>query len=579
VPFNGIYLKSRSQVYFGASAMRLQTSTHSEVKTPIVRGIARYCIITLLVLGVIFRFANLGGKVYWPDEALTSLRISGYTRAELINGIFTNQPIDIDTIQRYQHPVAERGWAYTFNALKSTTEHTPLYFILARLWVEGIGRYSTAAIRSLSAVISLLSFPCLFWLCWELFRSARVGWIALSILAVTPLHLLYAQEARPYCLWTVCTVLSSAALLRAIRLQTFGSWAVYASTLALGLYTQLLFAAVILAHGLYLIVAEEVVAKAIGKKQWFSKTFRSYLLATAAALIVFSPWIGLMMSNIDRIHSRMTALAKPHSLLDLLGRSIVNLNRVFLGDDLHALNIAIVLLVVYAFYFICRHAPLRVWLFVLALTAVPFLLLAFSDVILSSDRALRIRYLIPSYIGIGIALAYLFEQMIRGRSWQTQGWRLGLIGLLVSMTIACSMIVQSPISWNKGVSRSAYYLSMPALINQASAPLLVGDSRPSEILALSYWLKPHVKLQLISDRQNFEIASGFDPIFLINPSPSLRNYLTSQGHRLSIVYKDPNASKGEENRLWQVHYNRINKGTVAPLPGTNSLDETEESGS
>lgn len=35
-------------------------------------------LITVIVLGLFFRFANLGEKVYWHDETLTSLRIFGY---------------------------------------------------------------------------------------------------------------------------------------------------------------------------------------------------------------------------------------------------------------------------------------------------------------------------------------------------------------------------------------------------------------------------------------------------------------------------------------------------------------------
>ncbi|MEG3987264.1 hypothetical protein QUA13_08880 [Microcoleus sp. S28C3] len=45
-------------------------------------------------------------------------------------------------------------------------------------------------------------------------------WIAVGLLAVSPLHVLYAQEARPYCLWPALILISCASLLRAMRLET-----------------------------------------------------------------------------------------------------------------------------------------------------------------------------------------------------------------------------------------------------------------------------------------------------------------------------------------------------------------------
>jgi len=110
-----------------------------------------------------------------------------------------------------------------------------------------------AVLRSLSAWISLLVFPRVYWLCWELFRSASVGWMAVTIVAVGPFHVLYGQEARPYMMFAVLVLLSNAILLRAIALQksparfksTFklskAVWSIYAIALSLGLYSSLLF--------------------------------------------------------------------------------------------------------------------------------------------------------------------------------------------------------------------------------------------------------------------------------------------------------------------------------------------------
>ena len=69
------------------------------------------------------------------------------------------------------------------------------------------------AIRSLSALISLLVFPSVYWLCRELFNvPLLVPGVAIALMAISPIQLVYAEEAQEYILWLV-TILRSSALL------------------------------------------------------------------------------------------------------------------------------------------------------------------------------------------------------------------------------------------------------------------------------------------------------------------------------------------------------------------------------
>ena len=210
-----------------------------------------FFVLVPLVLGIFFRFVNLDRQVYWGDEIFTSLRIAGHTVTEIEGDVGDGRPVSIETLHAYQYPAPHKSAADTVKGLASEEpQHVPLYFLVARLWVEQFGN-SIAVTRSLSAFISLLTFPCLYWLCRELFESPTVKWVALALVAVSPVHVVYAQEARPYSLYIVVVLLSSAALLRAIRVDTIASWSVYACTVALGLYTQLLFGLVVIWHGVY----------------------------------------------------------------------------------------------------------------------------------------------------------------------------------------------------------------------------------------------------------------------------------------------------------------------------------------
>ncbi|MFM6206710.1 MAG: hypothetical protein ACKPEZ_15080, partial [Planktothrix sp.] len=117
-------------------------------------------LIIILILGLIFRCVNLDQKVYWVDEVATTLRIYGYTQPEFVQEIAKKPVITIADLQQYQKP-GERTFQDTIHALTQSPEHAPLYFILVKFWVEIFGS-SMMAIRSLSIVLSLLAFPCLY---------------------------------------------------------------------------------------------------------------------------------------------------------------------------------------------------------------------------------------------------------------------------------------------------------------------------------------------------------------------------------------------------------------------------------
>src|SRR5919199_1872642 len=77
---------------------------------------SRYLIVVLLVLGIFFRFYNLDRKNYWNDEVYTALRVSGYTKAEMIEQV-TNRAIPSSNLQKYQRFTPEKDWGDVLNSL------------------------------------------------------------------------------------------------------------------------------------------------------------------------------------------------------------------------------------------------------------------------------------------------------------------------------------------------------------------------------------------------------------------------------------------------------------------------------
>lgn len=521
----------------------------------------RLLTIILLIIGIFFRFINLDKKVYWIDEVHTSVRVSGYTRTEFVEQLFNKQVVGIEDLQKYQRLAPDRGLNDTMNALAANAEHSPLYYIMARFWMQlfgdnniGVPHLAPLQTRSLSALISLLAFPCIYWLCLELFQSPLVAWMAVALMAVSPFHVLYAQEAREYSLWTVTILLSSASLLRAMRICReakcrVSSWAIYAVTVALGFYSHLLFGWIALAHGIYVFVTVR-----------FSKALTAYLLASLAGILAFLPWLWVFINDSDGIGGWV---AKKIPLLTLVKRWPINLSSIFVdvqiannnplfdlesaADNLQFsynfpfiyLITAILILVGYSIYFLYRQTLKKTWLFVFTLIAVPALTLVLPDLISGGQRSSTGRFLIPCYLGIQLAVAYLLATRITSlsiKSWQQRLWQMSVIALVSCGILSCAISSQADTWWNK---YSSYYNPQIAhIINQATNPLVIsGAEKASRLTSLSYMLEPQVQFLLINGQNIPKITDGFSDVFLFRPSEELQSNLEKEQYRLQVVHQ------------------------------------------
>src|SRR6476619_2405627 len=112
-----------------ASATSLKSAIAVQVRKQLRLGRKQYptwlklLLLTSLLLGICFRFVNLDGKLYWHDEALTSLRVFGYTETELVQEAFKGQAVEVAALQKYQQPSPDTGWGDTLTALAGNAEH------------------------------------------------------------------------------------------------------------------------------------------------------------------------------------------------------------------------------------------------------------------------------------------------------------------------------------------------------------------------------------------------------------------------------------------------------------------------
>ncbi|MFN6463264.1 MAG: glycosyltransferase family 39 protein [Nostoc sp. DedVER02] len=511
----------------------------------------RFLIITLLISGIFFRFAYLDRKVYWHDEAYTSLRISGYTKTEFVQQVFNGRVFAVENIQKYQQPNSEKGLIDTVNSLAmEDAQHPPLYYVILRLWMQFFGN-SVATTRSLSAIISLLAFPCIYWLCLELFQSSITAWISVALLTISPFHVLYAQEAREFGLWMVTILLESAVLLRAIRLGSKKLWGIYAVTVAVGLYTFLFSGLLAIAYGIYIFAIERF---------RFTKPVKAYLIATSTGFLAFVPWILTVINSLSVIDSTTASAQTKQSLSALVSGWISNISYLF-GDfwryepffpDLNLpilrwgrfLIPLILILVIYSFFFLYRQAERRVWLFVFILSGVTALALILPDLIIGGKLSLRARYVIPCYIGIQLAVAYLLAtQIISSKLIVRNFWQLVMVVVISSGIISCAVSSQAETWWNKGSHNNP---EIARIINKANNPLLISSNYSlniGDIMSLIHLLDPKVQMQLVTEPSIPNIPNRFSNLFLYNPSQRFRSDLEKK-YKLVDVF--------QYGRLWRL---------------------------
>ena len=495
-------------------------------------------IIVLVFTGITLRLVNLEQKVYSADEVRGIMRFSGYTTQEVKNRAFIGEIISVQDLQKFQRPNSERSLNEVLEALAGNPEHPPLYPLMARFWMQLFPGVNSA--RIFSIVISILVIPCLYWLCVELFDSPLTGWVAITLFTVSPFHILAAQNTTQYSLWTVMILLSGATLLKALREKTKGSWLLYTITLALAFYTHLFSATVAIAQGIYVILVERFK---------FTKTFLTYCLASIGSILLFTPWISTILNNLSKIDKNTQYYSQFKTNIFAISQTLFrHLGHIFIdffhkkGKTENFLHILIFFVVVYSLYYLIRLTSPRIWLFIITLIVIPLLFQVVPDLLSSSIRSLQARYYLPVFLGVQISVSYLIANHIKSQS--RKNWLnyfsqqifllLLLLGVLSGLLLAQTR--DAGLDDQRGTA-SGTNLTIAEALNRMKKPLVISDTTPSFVLALSYLVNDNVKFQLFQDQDVprwqekldlNQVKSQYSNIVILYPDEKFLAFLTSQ---------------------------------------------------
>ncbi len=554
--------------------------------------------LVIVTIGMILRFANLEPVVYWGDEVYSSMRIFGYTTVAIHRAIAHNPLLSAEVLQSFQTLDPSNGLNATIKSMAIEDSHiAPLYFILARIWASWFGD-SAGSLRSLSAVFGVLLMPATYYLAFELFgagtdgrrappvglrrltdrptgdrrtapRSARAphaiaSW-AMVLVASSPLHLLMAREVRLYSLWTLMTVLSSIFLLRALKQPSGERWGLFAIALTLNFYSNFLAIITFVGYLIYVVVSYRADRALI----------RQFGVASAVSLMGFSPWLGIfltrqMVDNRDTegVVGVMSGRLAMRNWFELLRRLVIDFNTtpstgIGWAIGLTAMTLLLIGLLILAFRRLMQERGLPVWLFILTLT-LPLPLCFFDR---SLQGLLPSRYLLPSYIGLQLLLAYWLGQQTIAR-WSATDRRSSrgvLCSLIMAMIVlvgglSCGQAIAADTWWNKHFSNCNPAIART--VNQAPNPLIISDGTGgkffdhalSNILSLSRSLRPGTQFQLTTEiAAPITIASGFSDWFVVTPSQTLRDRLEQQyPGKLQPLLELENPYRGSPVCLWRL---------------------------
>ncbi|MDJ0598735.1 MAG: glycosyltransferase family 39 protein [Crocosphaera sp.] len=514
-------------------------------------------LIVVLLIGISLRFINLDKKVYWHDETYTLLWISGHSPQEVKKELFTGRVFAPDDILKFQRINPDRTAIDTISLLaKHDPHHPPLYYCVSRLFAPLFGD-STVSIRRFGAMLSLLCLPLSYWLGFELFGSHLIAGTLTVLTAVSPFHIVYAQEAREYSLWIATILFSNIAFLRAVRKPSKFAWILYSLGLTMGLYTFPFTAMIICAHGIYLFALKLYRAK---------KILFGYLASVISSIVLFLPWIvviakGFSVISASNAWSSINIPVKGlvYYFLENAGRTlfIFELDRsTSLSPPLITKILVLITFgfLVFSLYFLCRNTPRRIWFFILISGGFTAFSLLLSDLLFGGIRSTINRYMIPAWLSIQIIFCFSLSSVLRANErpeipincwWERVKKPIVSIVFLL-IFVSDFLILQSDIPWVK-YHLSATNPETARIINQYERPLVISSystRNRAEVLSLSQALEPEVRLLLLAKEELPNIPQDFENIFLFDPSKTIVKYFDDSGRLGKSIYKD--------GKLWQI---------------------------
>nr|MDQ3640403.1 glycosyltransferase family 39 protein [Actinomycetota bacterium] len=160
----------------------------------------------------------------------------------------------------------------------------PLYYLLLHGWMSVLGT-SEAATHVLSLLFALATVPTALWAGWSLF-GRRAGWMAATLVAISPFLGSYANETRMYTLVALLGLVATATFLHAFVYRRRRHLSAFAVSLTLLLYTHNWALFLTLGAGIALLGCIVLAPREARGRILFDG-----ILAFGGAAVMYAPWV------------------------------------------------------------------------------------------------------------------------------------------------------------------------------------------------------------------------------------------------------------------------------------------------
>lgn len=172
---------------------------------------------------------------------------------------------------------AQRSWSEILSTFTIQGENGPLYNVMLAVWIRVAG-ISETAVRFPSAVAGVLALPAIYLLARRL-AGPQVGLISAGLLAISPYHIWYSQEAKMYSIITLLAIVSTLLLIEALASGDRRLWIAYVAVTTIMFYTHVASVLIFGAHVVFVLGTY---------RRWKWQT-RTLIIAGAALTLPYLP--------------------------------------------------------------------------------------------------------------------------------------------------------------------------------------------------------------------------------------------------------------------------------------------------
>lgn len=474
--------------------------------------------------GLALRIAGTPSRVFWTDEAITALRASGHTGAEFAGVAMDGSSHPVSQILRFTGRGDERGVRAAVRSLAlEDAQHPPLYYAIAALWTSVAGS-SIAQLRLPALIFGLLVPFAAALLCWELYGNALAAALGFGLAALSPVLVIYSQQAREYSAWALAILLMSAIFLRAGRSESRAWWIAYGCCTALALYTDVLAAVTLVAHAAYAALALR------------GRPLYRFIIAACAAVAAFLPWAAQIYVHRTAIAAENGWTATAWPIAKLLEKWAFNAGTTLWDLEYLHLSLAVVLLplavlAAFAIYWNVREAPRRARIFAAASLAVPAVMLFLPDVLLHEHRSSVTRYGMPLWIALLVCVAGYLASRIRSSRAATQrgSWAV-VAGIVLALATVSSFVdTRSTVWWDN--RQDGTFPMMAAQIDSTPDALVVVPREWARALDLAFYLNPDQRIEIPRAVAPLRIDRGSGAVYVLANERDARSMLKGYAAR------------------------------------------------